>query len=242
MSAFFAEVIGTFLLMILGNGVNANVSLKNTYGNDSGWVIITFGWGIAVFVAVFVAGSISGAHINPAVTIGLAVAGKFPWDEVPAYILAQMIGAFLGALGAFLQYKPHFDVTEDPSTKLGVFSTGPAIKSTLSNIVSEIIGTFVLVFAIFFLVSGEGLGSLSALPVGLLVVGIGMSLGGSTGYAINPARDLGPRIFHAVAPIKGKGSSNWEYAWIPVAGPIIGAALCRLGIFDHGMITLRQMH
>ena len=225
MTPFFGEILGTFILMVLGNGVNANVSLSKTYGNNSGWIVISLGWGIAVFVAVYIAGPISGAHINPAVTIGLAVTGKFPWAQVPGYIIAQMIGAFLGAFATFLQYRPHFKETENADAKLGLFSTGPAIKSKLDNLLSEIIGTFILVLAVFFLVSGEGLGSLDALPVGLLVLGIGLSLGGSTGYAINPARDLGPRIFHAIAPISGKRDSNWAYSWIPVIGPVIGAVL-----------------
>ena len=225
MNPYIGELIGTFILIILGNGVNANVSLKNTYGNNSGWVVISLGWGLAVFTAVFIAGSSSGAHINPAVTIGLAVAGKFAWSMVPGYIGMQMLGAFLGAWGAYLQYRPHFAATEDVDSKLGLFCTGPAIKSTLDNFISEVLGTFVLVFGVFFLVSGDGLGSLSALPVALLVVVIGMSLGGSTGYAINPARDLGPRIFHALAPISGKRDSNWGYAWIPVLGPIVGGCL-----------------
>lgn len=228
MTPFLGEVLGTFMLMVLGNGVNANVSLNKTYGNNSGWLVISLGWGIAVFVGVFMTASISGAHINPAVTLGLAIAGKFSWSKVPMYIAAQMIGAFLGAFVTYLQYRPHFNVTEDADAKLGLFSTGPAIKSTFNNLISEIIGTFVLVFAIFFLVSGDGLGSLDALPVGLLIVGIGLSLGGSTGYAINPARDLGPRIFHAIAPIPGKRDSNWKYAWIPVIGPSIGATIAGL--------------
>ena len=225
MNPCIGELIGTFILMILGNGVNANVSLKNTFGNSSGWIVITLGWGLAVFTAVFIAGSSSGAHINPAVTIGLAMAGKFSWSMVPGYVGMQLLGAFLGAWGAYLQYRPHFKATQDVDAKLGLFCTGPAIKSTLDNFISEVLGTFVLVFGVFFLVSGDGLGSLSALPVALLVVVIGMSLGGSTGYAINPARDLGPRIFHALAPISGKRDSNWGYAWVPVLGPIVGACL-----------------
>lgn len=225
MNEIIAEVIGTFILLLLGNGVCANVSLKQTYGNNSGWIVIAFGWGIAVFVAVFIAGSVSGAHINPAVTLGLAIVGKFPWAKVPIYILAQMMGAFLGAFLTYVTYRSHFSATDDANVKLGIFSTGPAIKSPFNNFLSELIGTFTLVFAVFFLVEGEGLGSLSALPVGLLVLGIGLSLGGTTGYAINPARDLGPRIFHAIAPIKGKRDSNWGYAWIPVLGPLAGASL-----------------
>lgn len=225
MNPYLGELIGTFILILLGNGVNANVSLRGTYGNNSGWVVISFGWGLAVFVAVFIAGSSSGAHINPAVTLGLAIAGKFPWGHVPGYISMQMLGAFLGAWGAYLQYRSHIVFTEDANAKLGLFCTGPAIKSAPDNFLSEVLGTFVLVFSVFFLVSGDGLGSLSALPVGLLVVAIGMSLGGTTGYAINPARDLGPRLFHAIAPISGKRDSNWSYAWIPVLGPLLGGAL-----------------
>jgi len=231
MTPYIAEFVGTCILMIFGNGVNANVSLNKTYAQNSGWLVISLGWGLAVFIAVFIAGSISGAHINPAVTFGLAVAGKFAWSQVLSYWLAQLLGAFAGAAIVYFHFKPHFDATDEPETKLGLFSTGPAIPHTWSNLLSEIIGTFVLVFCIFFLVSGDGLGSLSALPVGLLVVAIGLSLGGTTGYAINPARDLGPRIFHSIAPIKGKGKSNWNYAWIPVVGPLIGAALAA-GIFS----------
>ncbi|WP_421895333.1 MIP/aquaporin family protein [Marinoscillum sp.] len=225
MHPIIGEFVGTFILLLLGNGVNANVSLNKTYGNSSGWIVISMGWGLAVFVAVFIAGSSSGAHINPAVTLGLALAGRFSWSAVPAYMLAQILGAFAGAWVTYLQYRPHFSATEDQDVKLGLFCTGPAIKSTFNNFISEVIGTFTLIFAVFYLSSGEGLGSLNALPVGLLVVGIGLSLGGTTGYAINPARDLGPRIFHALAPIKGKRDSNWGYAWVPIAGPLVGAAL-----------------
>jgi glycerol uptake facilitator protein len=224
MTPFLAELIGTFLLMLLGNGVNANVNLKGTYGHKGGWVLINLGWGIAVFSGVFVAGSISGAHINPAVTIGLAAAGQFDWALVPGYLLAQMIGAFLGAAFTYVQYRDHFRITDDHATKLGVFSTGPAIPNNSFNFLSETIGTFVLVFGVFFLVSGDEktIGSIQALPVALLVVGIGMSLGGSTGYAINPARDLSPRIFHALVIDR---DSNWSYAWVPVVGPIAGGLL-----------------
>lgn len=228
MTPFIAEIIGTFLLVTLGCGTNANTSLKKTYGQGAGWVHITLGWGLAVFTGVFVAGSISGAHINPAVSIGLAVAGKFPWGEVPLYIFGQMIGAYLGAGLVYHQYRDHFKATEDPGARLGVFSTAPAIPNTFRNILSEVAGTFVLVFCIFYLVNGEGLGSLSALPVGLLVVVIGMALGGTTGYAINPARDLGPRLAHATA-ISFK-DSNWKYAWIPVIGPVLGAIIAA-GVF-----------
>ncbi|VXD11965.1 MIP/aquaporin family protein [Marinoscillum sp. 108] len=225
MNPIVAEFVGTFILLLLGNGVNANVSLNKTYGNSSGWIVISMGWGLAVFVAVFIAGSSSGAHINPAVTLGLALVGRFSWSAVPVYLMAQLLGAFAGAWVTYLQYRPHFSDTADQNTKLGIFCTGPAIKSTLNNFISETVGTFTLVFAVFYLSSGEGLGSLNALPVALLVVGIGLSLGGTTGYAINPARDLGPRIFHALAPIRAKRDSNWPYAWIPIVGPLVGATL-----------------
>lgn len=224
MEAYIAEVVGTFILLVLGTGVCANVALKGTGGNDSGYIVITFGWGLAVFVAVFVTGETSGAHINPAVTIGLAVAGNFSWDLVPGYIVSQFIGAFLGTSAVWLMYRDHFDATEDPATQLGVFSTAPAIKNTFGNIYSEALATFILILGVLYIAAPDvGLGALDALPVGLLVFAIGMSLGGPTGYAINPARDLAPRIAHALLPIKGKGDSNWGYALVPVVGPIIGA-------------------
>tara|TARA_R110000868_G_scaffold306734_1_gene568011 strand:+ start:44524 stop:45234 length:711 start_codon:yes stop_codon:yes gene_type:complete len=229
MEAYFGEVLGTFLLMVLGLGVNANVSLKKTYGHGAGWIVISWGWGIAVFVAVFVSAEISGAHINPAVTFGLAIAGKFSWALVPGYIIAQFIGAILAAILIWIQFKNHFEETPDIGTKLGVFSTGPAIKDTFTNLYSEIFGTFILVLGVLYLAAPDvGLGSIEALPVGLLVFGIGMSLGGTTGYAINPARDLGPRIAHAILPIKRKGDSNWGYSWIPVLGPLVGGLLAAL--------------
>ena len=234
MTSFIAELIGTMLLILLGNGVVANVVLKGTKGNNSGWIVITAGWAFAVFVAVTVAGPISGAHLNPAVTIGLAIAGKFAWSQVASYIIAQLLGAMLGAFLVWLFHKDHFAITEDEGGKLACFSTGPAIRNTFSNMIGEIIGAFVLVFVIFYLAGPElsmssatdvkiGLGSIGALPVAILVWAIGLSLGGTTGYAINPARDLGPRIMHAILPVKG--SSDWSYAWIPVVGPIIGASL-----------------
>ena len=234
MTPFIAELIGTMLLILLGNGVVANVVLKGTKGNNSGWIVITAGWAFAVFVAVTVAGPISGAHLNPAVTIGLAIAGKFAWSQVASYIIAQLLGAMLGAFLVWLFHKDHFTITEDEGGKLACFSTGPAIRNTVSNMIGEIIGTFVLIFVIFYLAGPElsmssatdvkiGLGSIGALPVAILVWAIGLSLGGTTGYAINPARDLGPRIMHAILPVKG--SSDWSYAWIPVVGPIIGASL-----------------
>ena len=233
MTPFVAEIVGTFLLMLMGCGVNANVSLQKTYGNGSGWIVITTGWAFAVYTGVVVAGPHSGAHLNPAVTIGLAVAGEFPMDFVPSYILAQFIGAMLGAFSVWLINKDHFDATEDGDTKRGVFCNAPAIPNTFLNLLTEILGTFVLVFAVLYftdaVISSDntiiGLGSLGALPVALIVWGIGLSLGGTTGYAINPARDMGPRIVHALVPIKNKGSNGWEYSWIPVVGPILGAAL-----------------
>ncbi|KMQ66179.1 MIP (Major intrinsic protein) family permease [Chryseobacterium angstadtii] len=234
MNPFTAELIGTMLMILLGNGVVANVVLKNTKGNNSGWIVITTAWALAVFVGVTVAGPVSGAHLNPAVTIGLAVAGKFSWDLAPSYIAAQMLGAMLGAFLVWLFNKDHFAITEDEGAKLACFSTGPAIRNTFSNLVSEIIGAFVLVFVIFHFsdpnislttdpTAKVGLGSVGALPVTLLVWAIGLSLGGTTGYAINPARDLGPRIMHALLPVKG--SSDWGYAWIPIVGPILGSII-----------------
>jgi len=233
MTPFIAEIIGTFLLLLLGCGVVANVILQGTKGNNSGWIVITTGWAIAVFIAVFVSAPYSGAHINPAVTIGLAAAGEFPWADVPSYVLAQMIGAMLGALFVYLAYRDHFNATEDQGTQLATFSTHPAKRNFASNFITETIGTFVLVFAVLYLTdasmveSGQviGLGSLGALPVAFVVWGIGLSLGGPTGYAINPARDLGPRIMHAILPIKNKGGSDWGYSWVPVLAPIAGGLL-----------------
>ena len=223
---FCGELLGTFMLMVLGNGVVANVVLPKTKGNGSGWIVITWGWGVAVFVGVFISAAISGAHINPAVTVGLALVDMFSWDKVWYYILAQFCGAMLASTVVYYQYKDHFEETDDQSAKRAVFCTEPAIRNTPSNLLSEILGTFVLVLGVFYLAEPEvGLGSISALPVALLVFGIGMSLGGTTGYAINPARDLGPRIMHALLPIKGKGNSDWGYSWIPVLGPILGAGL-----------------
>ncbi|GAA4084613.1 MIP/aquaporin family protein [Mucilaginibacter panaciglaebae] len=233
MSEFTAELIGTMFLILLGNGVVANVILTGTKGHNSGWIVITTGWALGVFAGVVIAGPYSGAHLNPAVTIALAIAGQFAWAKVPMFIAAQFAGAMLGAFLVFLMYRDHFFTTKDQGTKAAVFCTSPAIANPLSNIISEIIGTFVLLFVIFYFTKGElgadktpiGLGSLGALPVALLVWAIGLSLGGTTGYAINPARDLGPRIMHAILPIPEKGSSGWHYAWIPVVGPIIGSAV-----------------
>lgn len=234
MTPFIAEIIGTGFLMLLGLGIVANVSLNKTYGNNGGWISITTAWALAVFVGVTIAGPYSGAHINPAVTIGLAVTGDFAWSMVPQYILAQFIGAMIGAFLVWLVYRDHFNATDDASTKLGVFCTSPAIRKTSSNLISEIVGTFALVFSVLYITQGNlgdsnqiiGLGSVGALPVAFIVWVIGLSLGGTTGYAINPARDLGPRMMHAILPFTSpKRDSDWGYAWIPVIGPIIGALL-----------------
>ena len=236
MSEFTAELLGTMFLILLGTGVVANVVLKGTKGNNAGWMVVTTGWALAVFVGVVVAGPYSGAHLNPAVTIGLAIAGKFSWSKVGLYILAQMLGAVLGSILMWVVYKDHFNATSDPDAQLAVFSTGPAIKNRVFNLLSEIVGTFVLVFVVFYFTNAEmvndkapiGLGSVGALPVMFLVWAIGLGLGGTTGYAINPARDLGPRIAHAILPIKQKGSSEWKYAWIPIVGPLIGGSIAAL--------------
>ncbi|NNC49174.1 MAG: aquaporin family protein [Flaviramulus sp.] len=236
MTPFISEIIGTAILILLGCGVVANVVLKKTFGNNGGWIVITTGWALAVYVAVVIAGPYSGAHINPAVSIGLAVAGKFPWEDVPLYVLAQMTGAMFGAILVWVFYKNHFNATEDADSKKAVFCTTPAVRDTFSNFFSEALGTFVLIFTILYFTNATinetetviGLGSLGALPVAFLVWSIGLSLGGTTGYAINPARDLGPRIMHSLLPIKNKASGDWRYAWIPVVGPITGACLAAL--------------
>lgn len=225
-SPLVGEIIGTMLLILLGDGVVANVVLGKTKGNSSGWIVITTAWAMAVFVGAYVSGPISGAHLNPAVTVGLAVAGATPWGDVPIYIIGQFIGAMIGATLVWLAYFQHWGATPDPGAKLAVFSTGPAIRNTVWNLITEIIGTFVLMFGILGIRGPEvGLGSLGFVVVAFLVWVIGLSLGGPTGYAINPARDLGPRIMHAILPIPGKGSSDWGYSWIPVVGPIIGAVI-----------------
>lgn len=243
MHAYLAEFIGTALLILLGNGVVANVVLPQTKGHASGWIVISFGWAMAVFVAVWCTAAASGAHLNPAVTIGLVAANKFASAKAIPYIIAQLAGAIVGATLVYLFYRDHYAVSDDPGAKLATFATGPAIRRTSSNLFSEIVGTFVLVFGVLLatdpaiLIANEstglfepgtekvGLGALGALPVGLLVLAIGLSLGGTTGYAINPARDLGPRIAHALLPVPGKGDGDWSYAWIPVVGPFIGSLL-----------------
>lgn len=222
---YYYELLGTGMLVLLGVGVVANVLLPKSKGFGGGWILINFGWGLGVFAGVYVAAE-SGAHINPAVTIGLAVEGTTEWANVPAYLLGQMSGAILGAVVAYLAYKQHYDAGEDPAAKLGTFSTGPEIRSYGWNFITEVIGTFVLVFVV--LAFGAHPIDIGPLAVALLVVGIGASLGGPTGYAINPARDLGPRIAHALLPIKGKGTSDWGYSWVPVAGPIVGGILAGL--------------
>ncbi len=246
MQSLLAELIGTMLLVLLGDGVVANVVLNKSKGNNSGWIVITAGWGIAVAMAVYAVGRISGAHLNPAVTIALATIGSFPWAQVPGFIAAQMLGAILGSVLVWLMYLPHWAATPDKGSKLAVFCTAPAIRSTGANVIGEIIGTAVLLFGILAIAANAQTLSkpgdvdlsfvfsrgLQPLLVGVLVFGIGLSLGGPTGYAINPARDLGPRLAHAFLPIAGKGSSDWEYAWIPVVAPIIG------GIAGAGLYSL----
>lgn len=239
MTPFLAEFIGTILLILMGGGVVANVCLTKTKGNGAGWMAITTAWALGVFIGVVVAGPYSGAHLNPAVSIGLAIGGTFPWSEVPVYILAQFLGAALGALVVWLVYKDHFDATDSQTAKLGVFCTNAEISNPVINFLTEMVGTFVLMFVVFYITDGEltyesnstlpiGLGSVGAIPVAFTVWVIGLSLGGPTGYAINPARDLAPRFMHAILPIKGKGSSHWEYAWIPGIAPIAGSAIAAM--------------
>jgi glycerol uptake facilitator protein len=236
MSPLLAELFGTAILVVLGDGVVANVVLQQTKGHNSGWIVITAGWAFGVTIAVYAVNSISGAHLNPAVTIALASIGTFEWARVPGYIAAQLAGGFLGGVIVWLAYLPHWKATPDPASKLAVFCTAPAIRQTGPNLLSEIIGTFVLVLAILAVLSpgnfvpGSDLAKgIGPVLVGVIVMAIGLSLGGTTGYAINPARDLGPRIAHALLPIAGKGDSDWSYSWIPVAGPIIGGLLGALG-------------
>lgn len=232
MSAFFAEFFGTAMIIVFGSGVVANVLLNKTKGHEGGWIVITFGWAIGVFTGVLIAAPISGAHLNPAVTLALVLANKFQWAEMPLYIAAQLLGAMFGAFLAWLAYKKHFDETENADLKLAVFCTIPNIRSYWYNVVTEVIGTYVLALAVLYMAEPEvGLGSLNALPVALVVLGIGLSLGGPTGYAINPARDLGPRLVHFLLPIPGKRNSDWGYSWVPILGPLLGAALAA-GMYD----------
>lgn len=235
MLELFGEFIGTFILILLGNGVVANVNLEKTHSKGAGWIVITAGWGMAVFVAVVVSADISGAHLNPAVTFGLALSGLFEWAKVLPFITAQILGAMLGATTVYLFFAGHFKITTTPGAKKACFCTAPAIRNFRSNFFSEFVGTFVLVFAVLLITLPQlsykglgsekvGLGSLGALPVALVVFSIGMSLGGTTGYAINPARDLGPRIVHSLLKMNNKDDNDWQYAWIPVLGPLAGAA------------------
>lgn len=224
------EFIGTAILVLFGDGVVASNVLKKSKGENGGWVVVTLAWGLAVMLGVFISGPYSGAHLNPAVTLGLAAAGTFSWSLVVPYIVAQMLGGFVGAVLVYLFYKDHYDATDDPAAKLATFCTAPAIRNYGRNLFCEMLGTFVLVFVILALATEGntpemGMGSLGAFPVSMLIVALGMSLGGTTGYAINPARDLSPRLAHALLPIKGKGPSDWAYSWVPVVGPLAGAVL-----------------
>lgn len=229
MSPFAAELLGTSLIILFGNGVVANVILDRTKGHGGGLIAITLGWAMAVFIGVYATSAYSGAHLNPAVSLANAITGSLPWASLPSYLTAQFAGAALGQLLVWAVYRDHLDTTADPATQLACFSTGPAIRKPISNLVTEAIATFVFVTAILSINAPESsLGALNALPVALLVLGVGLSLGGPTGYAINPARDLGPRLMHAILPIRGKGDSDWGYAWVPVAGPMLGAVLAAL--------------
>ena len=222
MNPFVAELIGTMLLIYLGNGVVAGVLLKNSKSEGAGWLVICIGWALAVVFAIYLAGPISGAHLNPAVTIGLAAVGKFSWQQVPTYIIAQILGAIIGAILVFLHYFPHWKKTEDAGLKLAIFCTAPAERVPFWNLFSEFMGTFVLMLGLSALGANKFADGLNPLVVGALIISIGTSLGGTTGWAINPARDFGPRIAHALLPIPGKGGSDWAYSWIPILGPILG--------------------
>jgi len=226
---YIAEFICTLILILLGDGVVANVLLRNSKGEHSGWIVITFGWGLAVALAVYAGFAVSGAHINPAVTVGLASIGILPWVQVPGYIISQLLGAFVGAVLVWLTYYDHWKETDDPTLKLGVFSTIPQIRNTIPNFITEVIGTAMLLFGVLAIIGHTApfsqAGIIVPLLIGFLVLAIGLSLGGPTGYAINPARDLGPRIAHAVLPIPGKGDSDWSYSWIPVVAPLVGGII-----------------
>lgn len=224
MNNFLAELIGTALLIFLGDGVVAGVVLRGTKNENAGWIVITIGWALAVMFAIFAVGQLSGAHINPAVTIGLAAVGAFDWALVPEYVAGQMCGAIIGATLVYLHYLPHWSRTEDQATKLAVFCNAPAIRHTTGNLISEFLGTFILLFGLMAIGANRFAEGLNPIVVGALILAIGLSLGGTTGYAINPARDFGPRIAHALLPIPGKGGSDWGYSWIPVVGPIAGGA------------------
>ncbi|MFO7621142.1 MAG: MIP/aquaporin family protein [Bacteroidales bacterium] len=226
MNAFFAEFFGTAMIIVFGGGVVSNVLLSKTKGHNSGWIVICFGWAVGVFTGVLIAAPVSGAHLNPAVTLALVISHKFSISLMPLYICAQLLGAMFGAGLVWLAYKKHFDATDDGDSKLAVFCTAPNIRSYWYNIITEVIGTYILALAVLYMAEPEvGLGALNALPVALVVLGLGLSLGGPTGYAINPARDLGPRIMHFLLPIPRKRNSDWSYSWVPVLGPMTGAAL-----------------
>ena len=226
MNQFFAEFFGTAMIMVFGSGVVSNVLLNKTKGHNSGWIVISFGWAVGVFTGVLIAADVSGAHLNPAVTLALVLAGKFSVSLMPLYISAQLLGAMFGSGLAWLAYKKHFDATDDADSKLAVFCSMPNIRSYWYNVITEVIGTYVLALAVLYMAKPDvGLGALNALPVALVVLGIGLALGGPTGYAINPARDLGPRIMHFILPIRGKRDSDWKYCWVPILGPMVGAAL-----------------
>lgn len=233
MNAYLAEFLGTLVLILIGEGVVAGVVLKGTKSENAGWLTICIAWGLAVTFAIYAVGNFSGAHLNPAVTIGLAINGDFEWSMALGYILSQLGGAFVGAVLVWLHYLPHWKVTTDAGAKLAVFATGPAIRNSASNLISEIIATTILIFGLLFIGANEFTQGLKPLIVGLLITTIGLGLGGTTGFAINPARDLGPRIAHAILPIHGKGSSDWSYSWIPIAGPLIGSVL---GVLLYGVI------
>jgi len=234
-TGYLAEFVGTALLVVFGNGVVANVVLARTKGNNSGWIVITIGWGLAVFIGAFCSAKYSGAHLNPAVTVAMAMAGKLSVAKVAGYVCAQMLGAIVGSTFVFLFYREHFKATDDADAKLACFCTAPAIRNNAQAFFCEVVGTFCLILPIFLMVDPTvqipgrevtvGLGTLGLVPVSMLVVAIGLSLGGTTGYAINPARDLGPRIAHALLPVPGKRDSDWSYAWVPVVAPLVGAAL-----------------
>lgn len=225
MNPYFAEFLGTAFLILMGDGVVASVVLKETKSNNAGWLAITVAWGLAVMLAIYAVGNFSGAHLNPAVSVALAVAGSFSWSQVPMYILSQVSGAFVGATLVWLYFKPHWEKTPDAAAKLAVFCTAPAIRNTASNLINEIIATTVLVLGLLFIGANRFADGLNPVIVGFLIVSIGLSLGGTTGFAINPARDFGPRLAHAILPIPGKGNSDWSYSWIPVVGPLIGGTI-----------------
>lgn len=238
MTAFWGEVVGTAILLFLGGSMCAGASLKKSFGQNAGWMAINFAWGMSVAIAIYAVGKISGAHFNPVVTLSFALIGNFSWSLVPSYLLAQFLGAMIGATAVYFQYLPHWNETEDPSVKLGVFVTSPAIPHNVANLLSEMLATFVLILALLSIGANQFTDGLNPLIIGFLIFALSMSLGGTTGAALNPARDLGPRIVHALLPIPGKGGSNWGYSWIPVVGPILGG--CLGGLF-YKAVFLKEM-